>query len=170
MNNLSIAGRIGKVGELRYTANNKAVINISVATDNGKDADGQKRPATWFEVALWEKAAESLQPYLIVGDRIGITGQVRLQVDEGRDGEKYPKLVIDFPRVELMGGSQQGAATTTQAAPAARRAAPAAAGQRGAVRRAAPARAAARPAPVEQAEEMLPDPQGPEISDEDIPF
>jgi single-strand DNA-binding protein len=157
MNNLSIAGRIGKVGEMKYTQSGKAVLNISVATDNGKDGNGEKRAATWFEVALWEKTAESLEQYLNVGDRIGITGQVRLQVDTGADGTKYPKLVIDFPRVELMGGSQQA----TTAAPA--RAAAAA----------APARAAARPAqrPAQQRQAARPAQQAAqEILDEDIPF
>jgi len=102
MNNLSIVGRIGKVGELRFTQSGKAVIGFSVAVDNGKDSDGNKRAATWFEITLWEKQAESLEKYLAVGDRIGITGQARMQIDEKGD-QKYHKLVIDFPRVELMG-------------------------------------------------------------------
>jgi single-strand DNA-binding protein len=114
VNNLSIVGRIGKVGELRYTQGGKAVINLSVAVDNGKDSNGEKRAATWFEVALWEKQAEALAQYLVVGDRVGINGQARLQVDEGNDGKKYPKLTVDFPRVELLGGSSK---PETQAAP-----------------------------------------------------
>jgi single-strand DNA-binding protein len=119
MNNLTIVGRIGKVGELKYTAGGKAVVNFSVAVDNGKTSDGEKRQATWFEIAIWEKQAESLSQYLVVGDRIGVTGQVRLQVDEGRDGVKYPKLTIDFPRVELLGSKveqnpNQNSAKTAQ--------------------------------------------------------
>ncbi len=114
MNNLSIVGRIGKVGELRYTQGGKAVINLSVAVDNGKTSDGEKRPATWFEVALWEKQAEGLAQHLVVGDRVGINGQVRLQVDEGKDGQKYPKLTVDFPRVELLGGTAQTANSAPQ--------------------------------------------------------
>ena len=147
MNNLTIVGRIGKVSELKYTPQGKAVVNFSVAVDNGKDSDGEKRAATWFEIALWEKQAENLHPYLVVGDRIGITGQVRLQVDEGRDGTKYPKLTVDFPRAELMGnpkeqssGSNKPAARTATANPS---------------YRASAARAAAPPV---------------EISDPDIPF
>jgi single-strand DNA-binding protein len=130
MNNLSIVGRIGKVGELRYTQGGKAVINLSVAVDNGKTSDGEKRPATWFEIALWEKQAEGLADYLTVGDRIGVQGQIRLQVDEGKDGQKYPKLAVDFPRIELLGGSNK----TEQAQPARQTARPA-----------QPARQAARP-------------------------
>lgn len=122
MNNISIAGRIGKVGELRSTNNGKSVINFSVATDNGKDSDGEKRLATWFEVALWEKQADALAEYLAVGDRIGVTGQVRLQIDEGKDGTKYPKLVIDFPRVELMGSKEKETTTTKTSKPAASKA------------------------------------------------
>ena len=109
MNNLSIVGRIGKVGELRYTSGGKAVINFSVATDNGKTSDGEKRQATWFEISLWEKSAEGVAQYLVVGQRIGVSGQVRLQIDEGKDGTKYPKLVVDFARVELMGDNQSTA-------------------------------------------------------------
>ena len=125
MNNLVIVGRIGKVGEVRYTQGGKAVINFSVATDNGKDGEGNKREATWFEVALWEKQAEGLAPYLVVGDRIGVTGQVRLQVDEGRDGIKYPKLTVDFPRVELLGTKPENVSAGQQGArPAARTAPP----------------------------------------------
>lgn len=115
MNNLTIIGRIGKVGELRYTQGGKAVINLSVAVDNGKNSEGEKRPATWFEVALWEKQAEALAEYLVKGDRIGVNGQVRLQVDEGKDGQKYPKLTIDFPRVELLGGSTAAAQPAAKA-------------------------------------------------------
>src|ERR1700676_2525061 len=107
MNNLTIIGRIGKVGELRYTQSGKAVVNFSVAVDNGKDSDGEKRAATWFEISLGEKEPEGLAQYLTVGDRIGVTGQVRLQVDEGKDGTKYPKLTVDFPRVELLGDSNK---------------------------------------------------------------
>src|ERR1700676_991475 len=63
MNNLTIIGRIGKVGELRYTQSGKAVVNFSVAVDNGKDSDGEKRAATWFEISLGEKQAEGLAQY-----------------------------------------------------------------------------------------------------------
>ena len=119
MNNLAIVGRIGKVGELRYTQSGKAVINFSVATDNGKDADGEKRAATWFEIALWEKQAEGLAEYLTVGDRIGVSGQVRLKVEKGNDGKEYHKLTIDFPRVELLGGgkAEEAPATSKQQKP-----------------------------------------------------
>jgi single-strand DNA-binding protein len=112
MNSLSIVGRIGKVGELRTTAGGKSVINFSVAVDNGKDSEGEKRKPTWFEVALWEKQADNLEPYLNVGDRIGVTGQVRMQVDE-KGEQQYHKLVVDFPRVELMGDANKAAGNTT---------------------------------------------------------
>jgi single-strand DNA-binding protein len=151
VNNLSIVGRIGKVGDLRYTQSGKAVINLSVAVDNGKDANGEKRAATWFEVALWEKQAEALAEYLVVGDRVGINGQIRLQVDEGKDGQKYPKLTVDFPRVELLGGSSKPEQTQqANRAPANRQ-------------QARPAQQTGRPAQRQAAPVAVAD-------DEDIPF
>jgi single-strand DNA-binding protein len=109
MNNVSIVGRIGKVSELRHTQGGKPVLNFSVATDNGKDGDGEKRKPTWFEITLWEKQAENLAQYLQKGGLVGVTGNIALKVDEGNDGEKYPKLVINFPRVELLGGNKNNA-------------------------------------------------------------
>ena len=120
MNSLSIVGRIGKVGELRYTTSGKAVVNFTVATDNGK-TNGEKNAPTWFEITLWEQQAENLAPYLVVGSRVGVTGQVGLKVDEGRDGQKYPKLVVGFARVELLGDAPATATPArTTARPAAR--------------------------------------------------
>lgn len=147
MNNLTIIGRIGTVGELRSTQKGSSVINISVAVDNGKDDKGEKRPPTWFDVSLWEKQAEALSEYLTVGDRIGIAGQVRLKVYTGQDGKEVHKLAVDFPRVELLGGGSQRTAQQPAGRPA----------QRPAQRPAA--RPATRPAPAAAF-----------INDEDISF
>lgn len=113
MNNLSIVGRIGQVGALKYTGAGKAVTDFSVAVDNGKTPDGEKRQPTWFKVSLWEKQAENLHQYLTVGDRIGVTGQIDLRSYETKDGEKRTELIVNFPRVELLGNKPEAA----QAAP-----------------------------------------------------
>ena len=127
MNNLVIVGRIGRVGDLKYTQSGKAATYFSVAVDNGKTSDGEKREATWFEVTLWEKQAESLHQYLKVGDRIGVSGQVQLKAAEERGEKTYPaKLTVSFPRIELLGDSNKKN-DTQNAKPAQRQAAPAAA-------------------------------------------
>ena len=44
---LIIAGNVGKDAVLRHTQSGDDVLGFSVAVNNGKDANGQDRPATW---------------------------------------------------------------------------------------------------------------------------
>ena len=64
MQQLIIAGNIGKDAEVRRMQSGEAVANFSVAVDNGKDKDGNRRESTWFDCALWGKRGEGLAPYL----------------------------------------------------------------------------------------------------------
>ena len=59
MNTAVFAGRVGTDAELNYTKSGKAVASFSIAIDNGKDQDGNKREATWIKAVLWEKKAEA---------------------------------------------------------------------------------------------------------------
>ena len=48
MNNLTIAGALGRDAETRTTQTGETVTGFSVAVSNGKDRD-----ATWFDCSLW---------------------------------------------------------------------------------------------------------------------
>jgi single-strand DNA-binding protein len=64
MENLIIAGTVGKDAVLRRTGNNDAVLGFSVAVDQGKDKNGKKRDTKWYDASIWGKRAESLQSYI----------------------------------------------------------------------------------------------------------
>jgi len=72
---LTLAGTVGKDADLRQTQGGDAVLNFSLAIDNGKDSDGNKRAATWFDCSLWGKRANALQPYIHKGDKLTVTGR-----------------------------------------------------------------------------------------------
>jgi single-strand DNA-binding protein len=61
METLIIAGTVGKDAVLRRTGNNDAVLGFSVAVDQGKDKNGNKRETKWYDASIWGKRAESLQ-------------------------------------------------------------------------------------------------------------
>ena len=52
MNNCVFAGRAGKDAELKYTQSGKAVASFSIAIDNGKDSNGEKRAPLWIIASL----------------------------------------------------------------------------------------------------------------------
>ena len=83
MQQLIIAGNIGKDAVVRRTQSGESVAGFSVAVDNGKDANGNRRDSTWFDCALWGKRGEALAPYLLKGGKVTITGRPTVRVHEG---------------------------------------------------------------------------------------
>lgn len=69
-NTLICVGRITKDLELRYTTNNKAVVNIPLAINNGKD------DTTFIDVVLYGNIAETTSKYCKKGDLIGVQAKV----------------------------------------------------------------------------------------------
>ena len=57
MNNYICVGRITKDIELRYTPSNKAVVQISLAVNNGKD------DTTFIRLTAFDKLAELVSNY-----------------------------------------------------------------------------------------------------------
>ena len=83
MNNLFIAtGRITKDLELRYTKDNKAVCEVSIAVNNGQD------DTTFIKTTLFGKVAETTSKYCKKGDLIGISGIIKNHNYEDKEGNK----------------------------------------------------------------------------------
>ena len=105
----TILGRIGKV-ETRYTADGKAIVNMSLAvSENWTDKNsGQKQEKTeWLRVVIFGKPAEIIGQYAEKGDRIYVQGKVVTRKYTDTAGiEKYTtETVVDGfnGRFELLG-------------------------------------------------------------------
>lgn len=108
MQTLIIAGNVGKDAELRTLQSGEAVLNFSVAVDNGKDREGSKRPPTWFDCAVWGKRAESLQSYIKKGTKLTLSGRPGASA---HDGKAYLQLTVNeltFMSSAHSGGSSGG--------------------------------------------------------------
>lgn len=78
-NNLAI-GRITKDIELKYTSNNKAVAEISIAINNNKD------DTTFLNVTCFEKNAENVSKYCNKGDMIAVAFIIKNYKYTDKDG------------------------------------------------------------------------------------
>lgn len=101
MENLIIAGTVGKDAELRRTGNGDAVLGFSVAVDQGKDKNGQKREAKWYDASIWGKRAESLQSYITKGTKLTLQGRPTAREHQGK---VYMGIVVN--ELAFQGGSQ----------------------------------------------------------------
>jgi single-strand DNA-binding protein len=84
MQKLFIAGGVGKDAQLRTTQGGDQVLSFSLAIDNGKDRDGNKRDSTWYDCSLFGKRAEALAPHIKKGDRLTLIGRPTVRVHEGK--------------------------------------------------------------------------------------
>ena len=84
MNNTLICiGRITKDLELRYTTNNKAVVNIPLAINNGKD------DTTFIDIVVYGNVAETTHKYCKKGDLIGAQATIKNNNWTDKDGKKH---------------------------------------------------------------------------------
>jgi single-strand DNA-binding protein len=108
-----IAGNVGKDAVLRRTQGGDPVLGFSVAVDNGKDKNGNKRDSTWYSCSIWGKRAESLENYIKKGTKLALTGRVGVDVYEGRGS-----LTLNVNELTFQGGGQQGEQRGYDAPPA----------------------------------------------------
>lgn len=99
---LTLAGTTGKDAELRRMQNGDPVLNFSLAADNGKDRNGNRRDPTWYDCSIFGKRAESLQHHITKGLRLTLTGRPTARV---HNDKVY--LGISVNELAFQGGGQE---------------------------------------------------------------
>lgn len=101
MNKVMLVGRITRDLELRYTGNNNAVVEFSLATNRPVTRDGE-RVADFVTCVLFGKQAENLVKYQSKGSMIGIEGAYRVDRYEDADGNSRYKHYVLVHTVEFL--------------------------------------------------------------------
>lgn len=96
MNNFIITGRLTKETDVRYTKENKAVTTINVAVNNSKD------DTTFLPITLFGKTAETVGKYCKKGDLIAISGMIRNNNWEDKDGNKHYDYQFIGNRIQFL--------------------------------------------------------------------
>lgn len=102
MNNLTIAGQLGKDSELRATNSGENVLTFSVADSQGKDRD-----SIWWNCSLFGKRALSLQQYLSKGQAVTVSGSVTQRKYTDKQGVERTSFDVRVNDVALQGSRRQ---------------------------------------------------------------
>ena len=102
---VTVTGNVGQEPELRYTPQNKAVLEVSV---NGTRSQKDKQTGQWSDdggqlwvrASFWERDAEHLASFLHKGDKVTISGDLVVEEYTTRDGTPGSKLVVRYPKFE----------------------------------------------------------------------
>lgn len=102
MNNITIAGSLGRDAELKYLNSGDHVCTFSVADSQGRD-----KPTIWWNCSLFGKRAESLAPYLKKGQAVTVAGNVTEREWVDKEGAKRKSMDIRVGDVMLQGGRKE---------------------------------------------------------------
>ncbi|MBO5137435.1 MAG: single-stranded DNA-binding protein [Spirochaetaceae bacterium] len=111
LNHVVLIGRLTRDSELKYTTSGLAIANFSIAV-NRRRKNGEQwiEEASFFEISLFGKSAETLKPYLVKGKQVAIDGELRQDRWE-QDGQPRSKVVVVANNVQLLGGNSGGSAS-----------------------------------------------------------
>lgn len=118
LNKAMIIGRLGADPDVRYTQNNTAVANMSVATtERFKDSSGEFRERTeWHKVVAWNRLAEICRDYLKKGSQVYYEGPIQTNQWEDQNGQtRYTTEIKAFNMVML--DTKGGNGTQSNSAP-----------------------------------------------------
>jgi len=102
LNRVTVIGRLAKDAELKSTPSGHAVSKFTVAVNRYSKGESE---ASFFDVNLWGKQAESLSQYLTKGKAVGIDGELR-QERWRQDGQNRSRVLIVASSVQLLGGRE----------------------------------------------------------------
>lgn len=113
LNSVFLIGRLTRDMVLEYLQSGTAVGKISLAVNRSvKKNDQWTDEASFFDVSLFGKQAESFKQFLVKGKQVAVHGELKQDRWE-KEGQKFSRVTVVAGRVQLLGGkgdtSSQGA-------------------------------------------------------------
>lgn len=113
MNNITVAGQLGRDCEIKQLNSGDSVANFSVADSAGRD-----KGTIWWNCELWGKRADALSQYLVKGQAVAVSGSITEQEWTDKDGNKRKNMKIRVADIALLGGRKESSEPEEYRAPA----------------------------------------------------
>jgi single-strand DNA-binding protein len=98
LNKAMIIGNVGQDPEMRYTANEQAVVNVSIATSESwrdKQTGDMQDRVEWHRVVMYGKLAEIVGKYVKKGTKLYIEGSIRTRKwSDNQGAERYTTEIV----------------------------------------------------------------------------
>ncbi|HHU88310.1 MAG: single-stranded DNA-binding protein [Sphaerochaetaceae bacterium] len=99
-----LIGRLTRDSELKYTSGGTAVSRFSIAVNRMKrSGDQREEEVSFFDIVVWGKFAEVLNPYLTRGKQVCVEGELRQSRWE-QDGQSRSRVEVVARNLQLLGG------------------------------------------------------------------
>ncbi len=117
MNCINLIGRLTRDPELKMTPNGKSVCSFSIAVQRPyKNKDTNEYDVDFINIQTWESHAEFVSRYFRKGQRIGITGALRVNSYTDKYGNPATWTFVIADGIDFADGKQTGTATASEQA------------------------------------------------------
>ncbi len=103
MNTVNLIGRLTKDLELRYTSNNIAFCNFTIAINRPFKNESGENEVDFINCVAWRNTAENMSKYCGKGDQIGIIGRIQTRNYENNEGKRIYITEIACDSVQFLG-------------------------------------------------------------------
>lgn len=109
MNIIAITGNLCRDVELRYTNNNKAVVENTLGVRKGiKNKETGTYDSDFIDFVCFEKKADYLSEYAKKGDKIEITGKLRVDNWKDEEGKAHRRSYIVADSLNILSARPKG--------------------------------------------------------------
>lgn len=110
-NQCTFAGHMTRDPEIRHTTTQKVVCDFGIAVNHKY---GDKEEVMFLDCTAWEKTGEVIAEHFSKGKPILVTGRLRLETWDAKDGTKRSKHCLTVNSFSFIGGNREDADTPSQ--------------------------------------------------------
>lgn len=115
MNSVNLIGRLTRNPELRTTKTGKSVCSFSIAINHGFK---ENKTVSYIDCEFWSSTAEYVSNYLKKGNLVSISGELRQDRWQDKDGRNQSKIKILALQVNGLESKKDDFGSVTNNSPA----------------------------------------------------
>lgn len=109
INNITLAGRLTKDSDLRYTSDGTATATFSLAVNRPFKSASGEREADFINCVIWRKSAENFTNLTRKGSLVGVTGRIQTRNYENKEGQRVYVTEVVAENFALLESKKDGA-------------------------------------------------------------
>ncbi len=88
MNKVTLMGRLTKDPEMKYTGNNVACTNFTLAVNRRFNKPGEEKQADFLNIVVWNKTGEFCGNYFKKGMQVVVCGRIQIRTWDNPEGKR----------------------------------------------------------------------------------
>ena len=106
VNRVIVLGNLGRDPEIRYTSDERAIANLSLATSSrykDKSSGELKEQTEWHKIVLYNRLAEVAREYLKKGQSVYVEGRLQTRKWQDQNGQDRYTTEIVGDNMQMLG-------------------------------------------------------------------